>query len=218
MPLKIRFVSDYVCPYCLAAKIPLLEAAAGRDVEIQWLPFELTREPEERIDTYHDQERREKWAESLGPIVEKLGLDMKLPPKVIPRPYTRLAFEGYHFAREQGKGEEYNDRMYQAYFSEELDIGDLQVLVELAGKMGLDQRAFEKALKSGAYREIQEKEDAYSKNVLKVESVPTIFIGETRINGGVYDREEFKRLIEMAEKQEEESFVTGMSCGIHGCN
>ena len=63
-PLKIRFVSDYVCPYCLVAKIPLLEAIKGRNVEVEWVPYELTEEPAQRIDTYHDPVRKEKWGKT----------------------------------------------------------------------------------------------------------------------------------------------------------
>ena len=43
--MKIQFVSDYVCPYCYVAKKPLLKACQGRDVELEWVPFELSRPP-----------------------------------------------------------------------------------------------------------------------------------------------------------------------------
>lgn len=232
MALKIKFVSDYVCPYCLAAKAPFLEAVKGKDVEVEWLPYELTEEPAERVDTYHDPVRKEKWAKSLAPIVKELGIDMKLPPKVIPRPYTRLAFEGYHFAKEQGKGDEYNDRLYRAYFTEELDIGDIDVLAGLAAEVGLNAADYRAALEEGKYTQIQKMAVRRAKEELDVHSVPTIFIGSTRINGGIYDKAEFERVIseeimKAAEDQESGNgevrdeagnVITGMSCGIHGCD
>ena len=89
MTKKIRFVTDYVCPYCLVAKVPLLEAIKDMDVEIEWLPFELTPEPKERIDTYNDKQRHEKWANSLKPYADALNIPMKLPPKVF-YPLVRL--------------------------------------------------------------------------------------------------------------------------------
>ena len=54
MSLKIQFVTDYVCPYCMVAKVPFMQAIQGKDVEVEWIPYELTQEPDERIDTYHD--------------------------------------------------------------------------------------------------------------------------------------------------------------------
>lgn len=199
MSLKIRFVTDYVCPYCLVSKVPLLEAVEGKDVEIEWLPYELTEEPRPRVDTYHDTGRKEKWAKSLVSAIEALGIDMKLPPRVIPRPYTRLAFEGYHYAREQGHGEAYNDRMYTAYFTDELDIGSLDVLCSLAAEVGLDAADFRKALEEGRYARIQKEAVAYTKNELAIQSVPTIFIGDTRMEGGIYTKEDFERVIEEAQ-------------------
>ena len=62
-------------------------------------PFELTEEPKERVDTYHDETRKAHY-QILKEPAGQLGLAMKLPPAVVPRPYTRLAFEGWYFAKE----------------------------------------------------------------------------------------------------------------------
>ncbi|MCI7813048.1 MAG: DsbA family protein [Lachnospiraceae bacterium] len=215
-PLKIRFVSDYVCPYCLVAKIPLLEAIKGRNVEVEWVPYELTEEPAQRIDTYHDPVRKEKWGKTLVPICKELGIEMKLPPKVIPRPYTRLAFEGFYYAKEQQKGDVYNDLMYRAYFIEELDIGDIDVLVSLADRVGLDAEDFRDALEKGIYTQRQKDAVSYAKKELQIHTVPTIFIGDKKVEGGIYRKEEFVVLIDEALKENFET-VHGFSCDEHGC-
>ena len=131
--MQILFVSDYVCPYCLVAKEALKQALAetGMEAEITWQPYELTPESRERVDTWHDEKRRANYQILVEPCA-RLGLDMKLPPHVIPRPYTRLAFEGWYYACGQGKADAYNDLVYQAYFILEQDIGDISVLAELA--------------------------------------------------------------------------------------
>ena len=118
--LDILFVTDFVCPYCLVAKAAL-EAAlkeTGTEAHIRIQPLELTREPKERVDTYHDEARRKRYQVLVEPA-KALGLDMKLPPAVCPRPYTRLAFEGLFFAREKGLEDRYADLVYRAYFEEE---------------------------------------------------------------------------------------------------
>ena len=117
MSLQIRFVTDFVCPYCVVAKKPLLQAIQeiktekNVEIDVLWHPMELTEEPAPKIDTYHDEERKERWAKTLVPICEKLDIQMKLPPHVIPRPYTRLAWEGFYFAKEEGNGDEYSTRL-----------------------------------------------------------------------------------------------------------
>ena len=92
--MKITFVSDYVCPYCLVGKEALHQALKELNIkaEITYQSFELTEEPRPRVDTYHSAEKREGYKILEKPCKE-LGLDMKIPPAVIPRPYTRLAFE-----------------------------------------------------------------------------------------------------------------------------
>ncbi|MGN1142592.1 MAG: DsbA family protein [Oliverpabstia sp.] len=201
MSLKIQFVTDYVCPYCMVAKVPFMQAIQGKDVEVEWIPYELTQEPDERIDTYHDEIRKEKWAKTLVPKANALGIDMKLPPKVIPRPYTRLAFEGYHYAKEHGQGEEYNTRVFHAYFCEELDIGNPEVLCKIAKESGLEVDSFRKALENGTYTALQKNLVAYARDELHVQSVPTIFLGNTMIEINEYTKEAFVEIIDHALKE-----------------
>ena len=75
-----------------------------------------------------------------------------LPP-VSPQPHTHLAFEGYQYAKEHGKGNEYNHRVLEAFFVEGRDIGDIGVLTKLAGEVGLDEQEFEEALRTRKYRD-----------------------------------------------------------------
>ena len=68
-------------------------------------------------------------------------------------PTRHLAFEGYQYAKEKGKGNEYNDRMLQAFFQEEQDIGDIDILTQLAGEIGLDEKEYREALETRKYKE-----------------------------------------------------------------
>ena len=213
--LNIVFVSDYVCPYCFVAKEALKQALEETKIEanITWQPLELTVEPKERVDTYHDEVRKAKYQVLVEPC-KKLGLDMKLPPNLVPRPYTRLAFEGWYFACEQGVGEAYNDLMYRAYFVEEQDIGDIQVLISLAERVGLNGEEFKKVLDAGIYSKVEKEAVTYSREVLKVTGVPSIYINEEQISLSEYTKEEMIRILENQASEAE----FGMCCGLDGCN
>lgn len=214
--LNILFVTDFVCPYCLVAKEALRQALleTGMEAEILMQPLELTEEPKERVDTYRDETRKARY-QILTEPAKQLGLDMKLPPAVVPRPYTRLAFEGWYFAREKGLGEEYSDLMYRAYFMEEKDIGDPEVLTELAKSIGLDPEEYRNALLAGTWTK-QEKEDvSYSKDVLKVRGIPSIYINGKKIALQTYTKEE---MVAILTQQAEVSDEGGFCCGPDGCN
>ena len=215
--LNILFVSDYVCPYCLVAKEALKQALAetGLEANIAWQPFELTVEPRERVDTYHDEARKAKYQVLVEPC-KKLGLDMKLPPKVVPRPYTRLAFEGWYYACSKGVGEAYNDLMYRAYFMDEQDIGEKKVLVRLAESLGLDGVDFEKALDAGTYSKKEKDAVEYAREVLQIGGVPTIYINEQKIGLQEFTKEEMIRILQEENMNAEAG--GGMFCGADGCS
>lgn len=212
--MNILFISDYVCPYCLVAKEALRQAMEASEIQasITWQPFELTPEPRERVDTFHDERRRAGYQVLVEPC-RQLGLDMKLPPKVIPRPYTRLAFEGWYYACDHGKGEEYNELVYRAYFIEEQDIGEIAVLAQLAQRVGLDAADFTHALEAGIYTEAEQAAVRYAREVLKPKGVPTIYIDEQQIQLSDYTKAEMLRILN------DHAFPTGFGtfCGPDGC-
>ena len=194
--MNILFISDYVCPYCLVAKEALKQACEelGLEPEITYHSFELTEEPKTRVDTYSDKNRREHYKILVEPC-KQLGLDMKLPPKVVPRPYSRLAFEGYYYAKEHGCGEKYNDLIYRAYFIDEEDIGEMDVLCRLAEKAGLDCKGYKKALEAGVYSEIEKKSVAEAREKYQIKQVPTIYVNDELLEIKKYTKEEFVEIL-----------------------
>ena len=214
--LNIVFVSDYVCPYCLVAKEALKQALkeTGLEANITWLSLELTREPAPRVDTYHDEKRKANYQVLVEPC-KKLGLDMKLPPNVVPRPYTRLAFEGSFYAEDNGFAEAYNDLMYRAYFIDEKDIGDLDVLVSLAESIGMNGEEYREALVNGIYKKEEEDMVDYTRNAMKVKSLPTIYVNDEEVSLSEYTVEEMIQILQNGQRE-----VKGpkKSCGLFGCN
>ena len=212
--MKILFVSDYVCPYCLVAKCALERALKQLDLQAQitYQPFELTPEPRPRVDTWSDPVRREKYKVLLEPCRE-LELPMKLPPRVVPRPYTRLAFEGWFFAQDQGCEDRYKDLVYRAYFLEERDIGSIDVLTDIAAAAGLETEAFRSALEQGKYTEQERAACAYAREVLKPTGVPTIYINDEKITLRDYSLGEMVSILSGAFAAE----TGGFCCGEEGC-
>jgi hypothetical protein len=111
------------------------------------MPFELRPEPHPTLPPEGEYFQRA-WSQSVYPIARKMGVPINLPP-VSPQPHTHLAFEGYQYAKQHGKGNEYNHRVLTAVFVERQDIGQIDVLTRLAGEVGLSS-------------EIQEGEQAVS--------------------------------------------------------
>jgi predicted DsbA family dithiol-disulfide isomerase len=214
MSVKIKIYSDYVCPFCMLVEKPLNEAIKDKDVEVEWMPYELRPFPNETLKPEGNYLQKI-WKQSVYPMAKNMEIPIVLP-KVSPQPHTHLAFEGYQYAKEKGKANEYNDRMFQAFFQEEQNIGDIDVLTKLAGEIGLDEREYKEALETRKYKETHRKalEHAYQGNI---NSVPTFVIGDTMISG-VRSKETLELIInEELDKQKTYVIPEGLSCDIDGC-
>lgn len=195
MSVEVRVYSDYVCPYCFLAEFPLKEAVEGRDVRVEWMPFELRPEPAPTLRP-EGEYLQTAWAQSVYPLAKQMGVPIVMP-RVSPQPHTHLAFEGFQFAREHGEGGDYTDRLFRAFFQEERDIGDMDVLTTLAGEVGLDTAAFRSALESRKYRETHREAVRHAVEETGIASVPTFVIGEF-VLPGLQSRQTLERAIEAA--------------------
>lgn len=181
------------------------------------MPFELRPYPTETLKPEGDY-LQTTWRNSVYPMAEKFGVKIVLP-RVSPQPYTHLAFEGYQYAKEKGKGNEYNHRMLTAFFQEEQDIGDLEVLTKLAAELGLDQNEYREALETRKYKETHQIALHHAYSEARIQAVPTFIIGDTELRG-MRSKEALEKVIE-EELGKQGKWIEfdgeGMVCGPDGC-
>lgn len=164
------------------------------------MPFELRPEPHPTLRPEGDYLQRA-WSQSVYPLARQMGVPITLPP-VSPQPHSHLAFEGFQYAREHGKGNDYNHRVLTAFFVEGQDIGQIDVLTRLAGEVGLNEEAFEEALRTRKYREAQQQALRHAYEEAGVTGVPMFVIG-SQVLTGLQDRETLEAVIEKERKAQE---------------
>ena len=157
------------------------------------MPFELRPEPHPTLRPEGDYLQRA-WQQSVYPIARRMGVPIQLPP-VSPQPHTHLAFEGYQYAREHGKGNEYNHRVLKAFFVEGQDIGQADVLAKLAGEVGLNEQEFEQALRTRKYRQAHQQALRHAYEEAGVTGVPMLVIGN-QVLTGLQDRQTLESVIQ----------------------
>jgi predicted DsbA family dithiol-disulfide isomerase len=138
-----------------------------------------------------------------------MGVEINLPP-VSPQPHTHLAWEGFQYARERGKGTAYNDAVLEAFFVRGLDIGDVGVLTRLAGEVGLDEGEFRHDLQSRRYREAH-RAALRQAHEMGVTAVPAFLIGRTMLTG-LQGSQALERAIDAELRKQ-----GGAACGPDGC-
>ena len=185
MALKIVMFSDYICPFCYIGFETVRKLKPEFNFELEWRGFQIHPDwPADGISSDQARvggdldSRRALW-ERISAMAEAVGFSMR-PPAVLTN--SRAALAATEFARESGRDEALEERIYRAYFSEGMNIGDPAVVVKLATEAGLDSSAVADAIKSPKY-ELRLKNNALAANQRGVNGVPTFFIGEYPLVG-----------------------------------
>jgi predicted DsbA family dithiol-disulfide isomerase len=139
--------SDPICPWCYIGKTRLgraLESRPDHPFEIRWHPFQLNPDmPAEGID--RQDYLTMKFGDPQGvldayapviPAAEEAGLKLDLPA-ITRTPNTLDAHRLIHWAGLEGRQGAVVSGLFRAYFCEGRDIGDWDVLLDLAVQAGL---------------------------------------------------------------------------------
>ena len=126
-----------------------------------------------------DPKTRQALWERIGAMGAAAGVVMKAPRTLA---NSLLALQAGEFATENGRGEAFDERIFRAYFSEGLNIGKRDVLLDLAAEAGLDRAALAEALDSGAYA-MRIKNHAQAASQRSISGVPTFLIGDWPLVG-----------------------------------
>lgn len=88
---------------------------------------------------------------------------------------SRLSLEAGEYAREMGKYELFHEKVFYAYFTDALDIGNIDILSHIATDSGLDAIDMQRALAEGKYRHRLEASRADAQEIA-LTAVPTFVI------------------------------------------
>ncbi len=147
------------------------------DLHVDWLAFEIHPEtPPEGMPLVKMFPRAD--VESMTRRLNSMGAPFGLTfQKIVNIANSRLSLEAGEFAREQGRFEQFHHAVFQAYFSQGLDIGSIEVLKQIGKETGLDAGALEKAVQTGTFR--QAREEAKNEAVrLGITAAPTFIFNE----------------------------------------
>lgn len=189
---RIIVYADYVCPFCLLGERVLEDVIGDRDIAITWRPYELRPAPVPTLRP-EDPYLPAIWRTAVYPLAQKLGVPIRLPT-ASPQPRTAKAFELLALAQDRGLDHPYSMRVLRAFFQEDRDIGDPEVLVALASDAGLNPEEACLALEQGTYAERHREALRHAHEDMSITSVPTIVVGD-QIFRGTPGRDELEAAI-----------------------
>ena len=129
-------------------------------------------------------------SEPLRSRAEESGLVMRRLPLV---PYTMYALEATEYSKEQGAFDAFHHAAYKALWEDKKNLGDLEVLGDLANDCGLNWPELRDRLESGYYREtiISQYQEAVS---MGIRGIPAFLMGKMLFTGA-QDYSVFKKVL-----------------------
>ena len=109
------------------------------------------------------------------------------------------------------------DRLYRAYFTDNLELADRETLVRLAVETGLDEGEVRRMLETDAYADLVRGDENQSA-LFGVRGVPFFIAGMYNVPGCIGKDQWKELLMEVLEKSGELNSFTGMACGPDGCD
>jgi predicted DsbA family dithiol-disulfide isomerase len=203
--LKVIVYSDYICPFCYIGFYRIEKLKEQYDLDVEWRPFELHPEiPKEGIATEKLSFPRG-YLEMVMENVKKLAAEDNLTFKLSGRlPNSQLALFMSEYAKKKGKFDEFHRLVFDYYWKEGRDIGDLSFLLDLAESVGLNRNEILDYIKSD--EPIKKlKEASFELGSYGINGVPTFFIGN-RVVIGAQPYEVFQDAVE---RNLEEDVVAG---------
>ncbi|AWZ22138.1 DSBA-like thioredoxin family protein [Roseovarius sp. EC-HK134] len=184
--VKLDIISDPICPWCYIGKTLLDQALAQRPdhpFEIEWHPFQLNPDmPAEGMDRRDYLETKfggkDGAIRAYAPVLERAeAAGLTIDFAAIKRtPNTLDAHRLLHWAGIEGCQDRMAMALFQAYFNEGRDIGDPEVLADLADSLSLDGAMIQRLLATEADREDIRTRDAQFRQ-MGITGVPTFIVG-----------------------------------------
>jgi predicted DsbA family dithiol-disulfide isomerase len=206
--IKIDFVSDVSCPWCVIG-LKSLQAALGRlgetiQADIHFQPFELNPQmPPEGQDLM--EHITEKYGSSPEQVVrnreaiEARGADLGFVFDMDKRGRIYNTFDAHrllHWAEieDSEKQRALKEALFAAYFTEGRNPSDPEVLIELAARAGLDADRARSILASDEYaEEVRAREQLYLRN--GIHAVPAVILNDEYLIQGGQPVEAFERAL-----------------------
>jgi predicted DsbA family dithiol-disulfide isomerase len=201
----ITVYSDYVCPFCYLGRRSLSAYQETREqaLEIAWHPFDLRaqkRGPDDEIDRSVDDGKDEAYYEEARKNVARLkdeyGADAMLGLDETPEvdSFDAQLAASYVDRNHPEAWLAFDEALFEALWIEGRDIGDPDVLAELAAGVGLDGDEIRAAIEDEANRE-RLREDFAAARRAGVSGVPT-FVYDDHAARGAVPPEHLRRLVE----------------------
>lgn len=209
--IHVEIWSDIMCPFCYIGKRHFEEALKQfghrADIELEWRSFQL--DPEiplvrEKIEHVYEylarrknisHEQSVKLHDRVMDMAQEAGLAYHFDKAIVANSFD--AHRLIQLAKVNNLGNEMEERLFKAYFTDGMDLGDPATLVELGTEVGLKMPEIKDALQSEAMA-ARVKKDIAEADQLGVRGVPFFVFNRKYAVSGAQPAQAFVTALEKA--------------------
>jgi predicted DsbA family dithiol-disulfide isomerase len=184
---RITVFSDYICPFCYIGELRLAKIAKGAMFDIDWRFMEIHPDtPAEGMPLSELGYPQEHW-DMLMTNLQRMARQEKVT--LADRKFTTNSHNAILLAeaarqREPQAFKKLHTRLFEAYFVEEQNIGDVAVLKKLAAESGVSDATVNAAWTDPAY-ENKLRENLEAARLLEITGTPTFVVEDQILSGAV---------------------------------
>ncbi|AMB99378.1 hypothetical protein AWM75_04950 [Aerococcus urinaehominis] len=211
--MKIQIWSDFTCPFCYIAKANLDQALAqlglDQSLDLEYKSFQLHPDLDSaKYQTYlnfldhlgWDDEKIKDFSQQIAVLGQSAQVNIEIDK--LPAVNTLDAHRLYQYAKEQGKGLAYFTSLSQAYFEDQADLSDHNVLINLASNLDLDQDELSLILADKSAYTGQVNQDIFQAGAIGVEGVPFMALAGKYAIPGLQSAEIYSQAIQQISQAE----------------
>ena len=207
--IQLDVISDPICPWCYIGKANLdaaVRAKSFQPFDVAWRPFQLNPDMPKGgmnrrayLAAKFGTERAERFYAQIEAAAREAGLDVRFD-RIETTPNTFDAHRLIRWSRSAGAQTRVVERLFELYFREGADIGDRDLLLDVAAAVGMDRAIVARLYEGDADRELVEQEEATAREI-GVNGVPTFIVAGKHVVTGAQPPELWERVLdELAEK------------------
>lgn len=185
--LRLTVFSDYICPFCYVGHHRLMRLRDEYDLKINWCFIEIHPETSPQGEPVASLEYpSEQWnqlMQNLEAVAKEEGIAMAEHTFTTNSKDALLLSEA---AKEQGREKFYDlhEKLFAAFFVDSRNIGDRNILRELAAGSGIDNDAIESAWQDEKYQQ-RILSSYHAARQHEIQAVPSFIFGERKLTGVV---------------------------------
>lgn len=232
--MKIEIWSDVMCPFCYIGKRNFESAMAqfaDKDhMEVVWRSYQLDPSiPEVANETYLEYLVKNKgmspdqvkgMLENVTESAKQVGLDYRFDKAQMVN--SQKAHQLIQFAKTKNLGDDAEERLFLAFFTEGKSISDTEILTQLGKDIGLDAQELQAAFTDNKYAQLVQ-DDIREAREIGVKGVPFFVIDRKYAVSGAQPPQAFLETLQKAfpewRKLNPESqfeIIQGQSCTTDG--